>query len=142
MGERGNRHSEVEEGEMTKGDEKKLAEELFAHREDESEWSDKPEKLKVSRTPSVVYSIRFNRAELEELRAVADADGVSLAELIRRSVLTHVREADLPSASVSRVGRGLVLRWPNLSGERTQNREPQNRVLEGERESLTSATVV
>ena len=64
---------------MRNDDEKRLAEDLFAHREDESEWSDKPEKLKVSRTPSVVYSIRFNRAELQELRAVADGEGVSLA---------------------------------------------------------------
>jgi len=127
---------------MRNDDEKRLAEELFAGRVDEGEWSDKPERLKVSRTPSVVYSIRFGRSELEELRAVADAEGVSLAELIRRSALTHVREADIPNATVSTLRKGLVLRWPNFLGISTRNHEPKNRDLKQDpAHSPTSVTV-
>ena len=124
---------------MRNDDEKRLAEELFAGRVDEGEWSDKPERLKVSRTPSVVYSIRFGRSELEELRAVADAEGVSLAELIRRSALTHVREADIPNATVSTVRKGWVLRRPSLSSFGTRNWEPDERP--SDREPVTSATI-
>jgi len=127
---------------MRREDQRRLANELFARREDEGEWSDKPEGLKVSRTPSVVYSIRFSRSELEELRAVADAEGVSLAELVRRSALTHVREADIPNASASTVRKHWVLRWPNLPSVSTRNPEPRNCDLKQDpAESLTSATV-
>ena len=125
---------------MSTNDERKLADELFARREDEGEWSDKPEKLRVTRVPSVVYSIRFTRPELEELRNAADAESISLAELIRRSALTHVREADIPNASVTRVMKGLLLRWPGLTGVRTQNPEPENRPEEAA--LVTSATAV
>ena len=125
---------------MRRQDEKRLANDLFASREDDGEWSDKPERLKVSRTPSVVYSIRFGRSELEELRAVADAERVSLAELIRRSALTHVREADIPNATVSTVGKGLVLRWPSFLGIPTRNHEPEN-LKQDPVPSPTSATV-
>lgn len=124
---------------MTHDDQRRLANELFARREDEGEWSDKPEGLKVSRTPSVVYSIRFSRSELEELRAVADAEGVSLAELVRRSALTHVREADIPNASVSTVRKHWVFRRPSLTSVRTQNWEPDERP--SDKEPVTSATV-
>lgn len=118
-------------------DEKKLAAELFARREEEDEWSDKPEELKVSRPPSVVYSIRLSRPELEELRAAADAEGISLAELIRRSALTHVREEDTPNASVSRVGKGLVLVAPNLVSVLTRAFAPEDYRA---REDVTSAS--
>ena len=125
---------------MRTEDEKRLAGELFAHRDDEAEWSDQAEKLVVSRTPSVVYSVRFNRAEIQELRAAADAQGVSLSGLIRRAVLTHVRESGVPNASVSQVGKGLLLRWPNLpGGPRTRNLEPENPVPKRGDEAVTSA---
>ena len=125
---------------MSGNREKRLAEELYARRDEEGEWSDKPEKLAVSRPPSVVYSVRFNRSELEELRVAAKARGMTLSELIRRAVLAHVREADVPNASVTQVGKGLILRWPKLLGAaRTQNLEPETSITGGIEEPVTSA---
>ena len=125
---------------MSGNREKRLAEELYARRDEEGEWSEKPEKLAVSRPPSVVYSVRFNRSELEELRVAARARGMTLSELIRRAVLAHVREADVPNASVTQVGKGLILRWPKLLGAaRTQNLEPETSITGGVEEPVTSA---
>ena len=125
---------------MSGNREKRLAEELYARRDEEGEWSEKPEKLAVSRPPSVVYSVRFNRSELEELRVAAKARGMTLSELIRRAVLAHVREADVPNASVTHIGKGLILKWPKLLGAaRTQNLEPETSVTGGVEESVTSA---
>lgn len=123
---------------MSAEEEKRLADELYARREQEGEWSDKPEKLAVSRTPSVVYSVRFSRPELEELRAAASAQGMTLSELIRRAVLSHVREVDVPNASVTQMGRGLILRWPKLpAAARTHNLELESPVTK--EEPVTSA---
>ena len=125
---------------MSGNREKRLAEELYARRDEEGEWSEKPEKLAVSRPPSVVYSVRFNRSELEELRAAAKARGMTLSELIRRAVLAHVREADVPNASVTHVGKGLILKWPkHLGAARTQNLEAETSVIGGVEEPVTSA---
>ena len=125
---------------MSGNREKRLAEELYARRDEEGEWSDKPQKLAVSRPPSVVYSVRFNRSELEELRIAAKARGMTLSELIRRAVLAHVREADVPNASVTQVGKGLILRWPKFLGAaRTQNLEPETSITGGIEEPVTSA---
>lgn len=61
---------------------------LEEHRGDVSLYSSKPVPLRRGAAGgSVVFSLRFSLSELEELRVQADARGLTLSEMIRRSAL-------------------------------------------------------
>ena len=70
-------------------------------RDDEEEWEQQAERHTRRRPTSIVYSVRFSPKELVELRRVANNRRLPLSELIRTSVMQHVREADQPTLEVS-----------------------------------------
>lgn len=78
-----------------------LARYFQEHKSDEGEWADEAVEATVGRTQSIVYSVRFQKQELAELRRVAAAEGVTLSELIRASTLDHVRESRQPGVEVA-----------------------------------------
>ena len=80
--------------------ERELARYLQEHKDDEEEWEAEPEEAIVAPRPSVVYSVRFSRAELGELRQVAADESITVSELIRTSVFAHIRESRAPEAEV------------------------------------------
>jgi predicted DNA binding CopG/RHH family protein len=67
---------------------KKLAKSIQASRGNLSEWSEQPIPAKTSKTkPGVMFSIRFSRHELDAIKQRAQAEGVPISVLIKRSVL-------------------------------------------------------
>jgi len=60
---------------------------LEAHRGDLSLYERRPEEVKLSSGGSIVFSLRFSRTELEDLRLQAEARGMSLSEMIRKAAL-------------------------------------------------------
>ena len=61
---------------------------LEAHRGDLSLYERRPEEVKLSTSGgSIVFSLRFSRTELEDLRLQAEARGMSLSEMIRKAAL-------------------------------------------------------
>ena len=70
-------------------------------RDQGDQWEDVPEDVVIERPVSVVYSVRFDPAELEEIRREARRRGITLSELIRTSVMTHIRESHEPSVDVA-----------------------------------------
>lgn len=72
--------------------EEELARYFQRHRDDGSEWETEPEPGRVIKPLSVVYSVRFTPAELSEIRRAATTRGMSASELIRTSVVNHIRE--------------------------------------------------
>jgi hypothetical protein len=71
------------------------------HSGDDDEWEATAEEATVEKAPSVVYSFRLRPSELAELRRAAKAQGIALSELIRTSVIEHVRESDVSTVEVS-----------------------------------------
>ncbi len=76
-----------------KDSEQDMAKYFQDHKDDEAEWEDEAETV-IHKPTSIVYSVRFSPKELVELRRAARTKGVFLSELIRTSVIQHVREAD------------------------------------------------
>jgi hypothetical protein len=70
-------------------------------RDEEDQWEDAPEDVVIERPVSVVYSVRFDPTELEEIRREARRRGITLSELIRTSVMTHIRESHEPNVDVA-----------------------------------------
>jgi len=60
---------------------------LEAHRGDLSLYERRAEEVKLSSGGSIVFSLRFSRTELEDLRLQAEARGMSLSEMIRKAAL-------------------------------------------------------
>lgn len=77
-----------------------LARYFQEHRDDDDEWSAEAEVGTRRQTSLVVYSVRFRPTELSELRRLAASRGLPLSELIRASVLQHVREIESPAIEV------------------------------------------
>jgi len=72
---------------MAREEEKRLAQELWEHRDDPDEWEDEPTDFLVSPHPGVVYSIRLTAAEFHEISELASRKGMSIDELIKTSLL-------------------------------------------------------
>lgn len=81
--------------------ERELARYFQEHKDDEEEWSDEAEEATVGRAQSIVYSVRFAKEELEELRRAAASRGITLSELLRTSALEHIRESHQPNIEVA-----------------------------------------
>jgi hypothetical protein len=60
-----------------------------ATRGDSAQWSAKAVKAKVRRPGSIVFSIRFSKDELEEVRVKAESEGLKVSEFIRRATLEY-----------------------------------------------------
>lgn len=69
--------------------------------DEQDQWEDTPEDAVVERPVSVVYSVRFDPTELEEVRREASRRGMTVSELIRTSVVTHMRESHEPNIDVA-----------------------------------------
>jgi len=115
---------EVEASEMNSGDvnKRELARYFQEHKDDEDEWEEKAEEATVGRAQSIVYSVRFGKDELEELRRAAAARGVTLSELLRTSALEHVRESHQPNIEVAAPSARKVLFFSRTPGPRIGTR--------------------
>ncbi len=109
-----------------------LARYFQEHRDDEDEWSSEAEPATVKKTGSVVYSVRFKKGELSELRMVATSRGWTLSELIRSSAIRHVRETDASPIEVAAPQADKLVyqghgEAPRRSG--TQGKKPKSLVI-------------
>jgi len=68
---------------QTLDEEKRLARELWEHRDDPDEWEDEPTDFLVAANPGVVYSIHFTAAEFHRVSEVARSKGITIDELIK-----------------------------------------------------------
>lgn len=76
-------------------DEKRLAQELWEHRDDPDEWEDEPTDVLVAANPGVVYSVRLTAAEFHQISELAKAKGITIDELIK-STLTKPDKPETP----------------------------------------------
>jgi hypothetical protein len=66
---------------------KRLAQELWEHRDDSDEWEDEPTDFLVASNPGVVYSIRFTADEFHRVSELARREGLTIDDLIRTALL-------------------------------------------------------
>jgi hypothetical protein len=66
-----------------------LAAYFEAHKDDDSMWDwSKPKKIRIRRgSPSHVFSVRFSPEELERIDEAAEAQGITMTELIRSAAI-------------------------------------------------------
>lgn len=65
-----------------------LAAYFEAHKDDESMWSPVGKKIRVRRGgPSHIFSVRFSPEEMERIDEAAEAQGITMTELIRSAAL-------------------------------------------------------
>ena len=105
-----------------------------ARRGDLSLWSGKPSKANIKPGGSTVFSVRFSRLELDFLRQRAEAQGVTMSELIRRSVLKTIEQPDFGIVSPREVVMGeikLSEAYQVSSGLGTATPEQRIKVLSG-----------
>ena len=81
--------------------ERELAEFYEERRGDMSLWADKPSKANVRRGGTVVFSLRFGRQELELLRKRAEAESITVSELIRRAAMREATSEVLPKVMMT-----------------------------------------
>ena len=63
---------------------------------DESQWDEIPvELIETSKSPSIVFSLRFTPAELADLRREAEAWDLPLSTMIKKAALQWAREKSL-----------------------------------------------
>lgn len=77
-----------------------LAEYFQLHRDDDSEWEERPEPAVRKPGNTIVYSIRLRPSELAQFKRVAASRGISISELIRSSVTEHLRESDISEVRI------------------------------------------
>lgn len=68
-------------------DEKQLAADLYAQREDSDEWGEPDDTEPAAKRLSAMVSVRLERAELERIQARAQALGESVSAYVRDAVL-------------------------------------------------------
>jgi hypothetical protein len=76
---------------MNEQSEKQAAEELYAHRHDEGEWSEEAVEIETRPTRSEVISFRLPSEEISELEAAAKSAGESLSAFIRQAIEDRIQ---------------------------------------------------
>jgi len=85
-------------------EDKRLAQELWEHRDDPDEWEDEPTDFLVAANPGVVYSVRFTAAGFHQLSELARSKGITIDDLIKSTFLKP-EKPEKPSARPKRSRR-------------------------------------
>jgi hypothetical protein len=112
---------------VTAQTEKDLAAELYAHRADPHEWTDKPVHIEVKPTRSHVISFRMPGDELQSLHEAMQRSGENLSDYIRRALAIRIRgEHATQTLDVTSGAHALQYRTdPDLpSSPKTENPTP------------------
>ncbi len=106
---------------------RKLAEDIWAHRDDPGEWSEEPEIIEVKPGRMELVSFRIPSDELDVLQEAAAQTGESLSEFVRTAVAIRLgRSGAANSAEVMTSGiQQITIQGPmNITLRRDWNTAP------------------